>query len=830
MFQSAVVRLALWSYDHAKLFFCILLAALGLSFWLMQSLHFDMSNEGTLRESNPIRAEYTKFREQFGRDDFVLVLIDLQKATADHGGLGKALHKIEDLRQNIEGKVPYLDEVTAITDIRYTHTQDGAMRVDGLLSLYDAGYWPSDAAFLDFIAQHPLYKNRMISEDKQFVALTVLFKSTVAESDALLETADDGSTVASNSEASTDTLQELDLSDFDMDAGTDVTTDTDSSAVSEFAAKQQKVDSLMLGSALNTLREEVAASGFATHITGSPYVVDEFGRVTNIGSAITGTIGMTITLVLLWVFFRRASAVFIPLSIVPLSMLIPLGVQAALDIPYTLYSGIVVPLMVAIGVADGVHILSRFYEHYDQYGDKREAIRYAMESTGTAVLLTSVTTAIGFMAFTIGDLAAIATLGVFAAGAILTAFLLSILYVPACIRVFRIRKHEQENRVHGALEGLLTKAMSFSLKYKKVVSAVAVLAFIALSFNLQNLRFAYNVVESISPGVVQTDYYRVNDIMKTVNPVEVVIDTGEEDGATRLELLQAVDAAEQELAESVMHGVQLSRPYSVTAIVKEVNSALNDNQIAHYTLPDSTDAVRQELSLFESNARDDLFDAVDERFQKMRVTLQVSNADSYDYYELLPKIEAVFRKHLGDKVGITMTGDTALVAGVLQSTSTTMIKSYTISFLVITLLLVVLTRSLKIGVLSMIPNILPIWIVLNIMVLMGRSLDLTTIMIGVIAIGIVVDDTLHMLHRYQENRKGGMDVEAAFMGVIPTTGKSLLITTILYASAAFNNVFSSVPGFITFGVAVSTITVIALFSDLLLLPALVATFSKKEKS
>lgn len=823
MFRSVIVRLALWSFDHARLYFFLLFALLGLTVWAMQGLQVDMSNEGTLKKSNPVRITYNQFREQFGRDDYVLVLVDVAQQKSRGTGFADTFAALARLQSRLEAEVPYVDEINSLADVRYTYSRNDTLHVDKLLPLYQSGYWDNDQAFLDFASQHPLYKNRFISEDGRYIALAVRFKSqvpaagadsTAQDSAQAAEHGADGSPAGSDS--MTDMMAMMDAAGMaDMDTG----------AVIQ-AVELKKVDSLKMAEALQKLKSVVQASQLAVHITGAPYISDELSRITTIGSAKTGTIAMVITFCLLLGFFGRMSAVWIPLAVVPLSIVFPLGLKALAGMPYTLYSGIVAPLMIAIGVAGSVHIMSRFFEKYDATGSKRKAVEYAMRHTGLTVLLTSITTALGFISFATGDLEAIANLGIYAAASVMTAFFLSIMFIPACFALFRIRQRDPQAHTPGVIEAIISGMMRFSVRHSKVIVALSLLAVAGLAYNTQHMVIRYNIADDLNPGVVKSDYHTVNTVLKSVNPVEIVVDTEAENGALRLPLMQALAAAEAEIAEQQLHGVYVSRPYSLTSIVKEVNMALQDNQPAAYTLPDSEDTIAQELSLFESSARDDLFEAVDERFQTLRVSVQVSDADSGRYQVLLQHIQSVFDRHLAGMATATITGDTALAADVLAKISSTMTRSYAVSFITITLLLMLLIRSFRLGLLSIVPNVLPILIVINILIALGWPLDLTTVMLGVIAIGIVVDDTLHILHHYREQRATGASIEQSFVKIVPTTGKALLTTTTLFACANFNNVFSPIPGFITFGVALSAVTVLALVADLLVLPAMIAAFTK----
>ncbi|MEM8593682.1 MAG: MMPL family transporter [Pseudomonadota bacterium] len=802
MIKTLIHRIAYASFTYPKTTLLTLLILLATSIVSLQNLRLDLSNEGTLRPDSPVRVNYNSFKETYGRDDFILVAVKRHESVS----LDDSLAQFKDLKERIESSSDYIDTVDAFTNIRYTHSSNDVLYVNELSEAYKQGKWISPQAFLDFSINNPLYKNRFISDDQQYFALNILLKTVHG---------DNGDT----------DLLNLDTSSLLTDDITaDATNDRSSTSTDDTLTK---IGPNEISDVIESVLKITKDSDNEVYISGSSYVLDTLNKVTVKDSQKTGALALIFCISFLLLFFRRLSAILFPLTIINLSLIMTLGVMAFLDMPYTLYIGAMIPLMMAVGTADAVHIMARFFPAYEASGDKKESILEAIDFSAHAILLTSLTTAIGFVSFVIGDLESIANLGINMAFGVILAFLLTITVLPAGISLFKIKRQVGTRNLFAFIERYLTAISEFSIRNAKPIVAISVVLFVGLLFNTKHLIFSHDPAAILPAGeVAKRDYYHLNKVLKASNPIEVIIDTGKDDGIFDHNLLNAVDAVSKQFDETTFSGLHFNQPYSIINIVKEMHSALNNNQPNFYTLPNNSEVIRQEINLFESSAKDDLFKVVDENFQRLRITLMVEDADAVKYNEVLPKIEQTFKEALPQQT-VIITGNTALVAETVPSALRTMYASYASAFIVITLLIMLMVKSIKLGLISIIPNILPILIALNLMIFMDWPLDLTSMMVGAIAIGIVVDDTLHYLHRYTEFVHHGMDSHQSIVSTAQTTGRAMLITSIIYAGTLMCDIFSSMTNIFIFGMSLSLITILALLSDLIITPALIMTFNKK---
>jgi predicted RND superfamily exporter protein len=203
--------------------------------------------------------------------------------------------------------------------------------------------------------------------------------------------------------------------------------------------------------------------------------------------------------------------------------------------------------------------------------------------------------------------------------------------------------------------------------------------------------------------------------------------------------------------------------------------------------------------------------------------------DAVGYTKFLDSAEAEAMATLEEVGTPTMTGVLALLARAITAVVTSMVQSYLLAFAIITPLMILLLGSLRMGLLSMIPNLMPIVLTLGLMGIFELPLDAFSLLVGGIAIGLAVDDTIHFMHNYRRYRDQGADLETAVETTLLTAGRAMLITTVVLATGFLGFVLSSMHNLANLGILVSFAVVTAFFADVLLAPALLALFDRNTK-
>jgi predicted RND superfamily exporter protein len=534
--------------------------------------------------------------------------------------------------------------------------------------------------------------------------------------------------------------------------------------------------------------------------------------------------GVAIIALLLALLFRQVVGVVLPLLIVILSMVCTIALMAILGQPITIPTQILPSFLMAVGVGDSVHVLVIFFQRLHRGDGKEDAIAFAMKHSGLAILMTSLTTAGALLSFLVAELAPVAVLGYTAPAGVMIALLFTIVLLPALVAVFPIGAGSAVNRRRmRAIQRLLVRCGEFSVLHARwvVFCSAALVAMAALG--ISQLRLSHSPIKWFpedNPYRIATDM--MNEQMGGALFLEVLVDTRVENGLYDPAVLQRMDDLRRATMSLETDGVHAGTTVSLADVVMEIHQALNENRPDYYAIPSDPALVAQELLLFENAGSDDLEDVVDSQFRSARFTVKVPMTDAVKYGPYLEALEAEVRRIMGSDVEVTFTGLMRVISGTMYAMMLTMTRSYLIAFAVIAPLMIVLIGSFKLGLVSMIPNLMPIVIVLGIMGWLDVPLDAFTLLIGSIAIGLAADDTIHFMHNFRRYYERSGDVIVAVRETLASTGQALLFTSLVLSTGFFIFTLASLNNLFFFGLLTGLTIVLAFLADLILAPALMA--------
>jgi predicted RND superfamily exporter protein len=362
------------------------------------------------------------------------------------------------------------------------------------------------------------------------------------------------------------------------------------------------------------------------------------------------------------------------------------------------------------------------------------------------------------------------------------------------------------------------------------VVAVTLLILAVSLAGATRLRFSHNAMywfpeqEPLRVGTLL-----MNERLKGINTLEVVVSTGEENGLhepARLDQLEEV----ARYADSMRpDGLAVAKTTSLVDVVKEIHQALNENRPAFYAIPRDRRLVAQELLLFENSGSDDLEDFVDSRFSTARVTLRVPWTDAVVYPPLLEQLEAGLEDIFGGDVEVEITGLVAVLGRTFVAMIHSMARSYVIALLVIAPLMILLIGQLRRGLLSMVPNLTPVVMTLGLMGWSGIPLDGSTLMIGAIVIGLAVDDTIHFMHNFRRYYDQTGEAREAIRQTLETTGRALLLTSLVLAAGFFTLTGAYMKSTFNFGMLAGLASLVAFLANVLLSSSLMVLETRRER-
>ncbi len=769
--------------------FAVIAIMLALSAGLgsqLPRLEFDTSEESMFQKGDPTLTAYRAFREQFGREDLIIIAIESSDVFSE-----RSLGRLRALHEELEEHVPNLIEVISLVNTRSTRGEAGELVVGELME-----DWPetdADRADLrDLVMRTDLYLDRLISRDRRVTTVALRLESYSQLGEAL------------------DPLEEIFEADRDAVARIPLTGE-------ELAASVSTAFEIV---------DRHRAEDFEIHVAGAPIINVRimFDMIANIRTFV-GLGLMTIGLLLI-ALFRRLAGLFLPLLVVVLSIIATFGTQAMRGTPAGAPTQIVPSFLLAVGVGSAVHILVVFFQSYDRGMSKADAVARALGHSGLAVVMTALTTAGGLLSFRASTVAPVKDIGTLAPLGVMAGLFYCLILLPALLSALPLRRKEAGSQSEGgdAVSRALVRIGDGAVRRPLPVLVITSLIIVTAIFGALQIRFHHDTLEWFAEGdPIRVDTQWIDARLAGSMALEVVVHTGEENGFHDPGRLQAFDALSREVRTFAGdEGLAVRKTSSIGDVVKEINQALNDNDASAYTIPNERPLIAQELLLFENSGSDDLEDFVDSQFSTARFSMQLPYKPPSTYHDFIPSVDAAFRRAFGPDVEIETTGFMALMAASVEAIAHSLFTSYALALAIITPLMMILIGTLRGGLASMVPNLAPIVLVLGFMGWYSVELDLFTLLIGSIAIGLAVDDTIHFMHNFYRYYRETGNTRSSVRRTLETTGVAMLVTSIVLTSGFFTYLFAEMNNLFWFGLLTGMSILLAFLADIVVSPALVS--------
>jgi len=555
------------------------------------------------------------------------------------------------------------------------------------------------------------------------------------------------------------------------------------------------------------------------YIAGGPPLIDIMDRLSTRDLKTFTPITVLMVLFVLFLTFRNPTAVALPISAVAIAACWTLGIYSAAGFKMNMVSNILPPLIMVIGISDSVHIIRQYLEELKSLSDKRQALIATVKHIGVACAFTSVTTAIGFGSFVASGIPPIRVLGLFAALGVAFAILLSLTVIPIAYSMSPLPKvHKAKGNL---LEDKLRKIGEFDKK-KLVVTLVIAATLGGLSIwgitKIERETNDMNHLRKNNPYRIATAF--IEERIGGSLPLELTVTAPGEEGIKEPRVLQAMVELEKYIGS--IQG--LSAPISIADYIKEINKALHDGDQNHYTIPETRSGVAQELLLYEMSGGSVLSHYVSGDFSMARISARGMMMSSEEAEVVGDMINEYIERNVPKDIKVEIDGIIPMLIRFDRILVDGQIRSFALALIVVSFVMLALLRSVRLALLSMIPNLAPIAITMGIMGWFGIKLDVATIMIGSVAIGIAVDDTIHFLVRFKREFAKDNDYRAAVSRTFATTGRAIVYTSVILTVGFFVLLMASFKPTMYFGLLCGITMVSALAGDLLVLPALILLF------
>ena len=771
-----------------KIIFLILLLSIAV-ISNIPKITIDTSTEGFLHSEDPALVRYEAFKAQFGQDEKIMVVINTKDIFEQ-----EFLTKLQKLHTQLENGVPHLNDINSLINARNTRGEGDRLVVEDLFENFPTNKQEIDA-IKDIAVNSEMYSNLLLSEDNTYT--TIILEPSAYESST------DGD----------------DLAGFGEDESTE----------EELTFLEDKSKSEMVRKT-NEIISTFKAENFDVFIAGSLAVNDYNKQSVQKDMQKFVKLVLLMIMIFLFVVFRRISAVLLPIFIVIISLLTTIGTMAMVGVPITIPTQILPSFLLAVGIGAVVHILAMFFKDLNKNGDKNGAIIYALGHSGLAIIMTSVTTAAGLLSFSTAAIAPIANLGLFAALGVMIALLNTIVLLPAILAILPIKPaKEKQIKNSQRMDAILDWIALFSVNNAKAIVSVSAVIFVVWGYMALSVEFKHDPLSwQPDDSEIKLATSRVDKELKGSVTMEVIIDTKKENGLYSSELLTKLDNIRKKAEAIDNENYFVGKGWSVAEVVKEIHRALHSNNQDYYAITTNDALIPQEFLLFENSGSDDLEDLVDSSFSKARITFKLPWMEASEYGALSDELTKIIKDELGDSVEITITGMVPLFQRTLSAAMDSMATSYVMAFVLIAIMMMILMGSVKIGLISMIPNMLPIIMTLGFMSVVNMPLDMFTMLVGAIVIGLSVDDTVHFFHNFKKYHHLGHTTKESVEHTMIGTGRALVATSVVLALGFYVYMFASLNNLINFGVLAGGAISIALISNIVLGPALLTLITKEE--
>lgn len=750
---------------HRKLCLIILFAVTLICLSGMRNFRSESSNSDWIVNGSEIKKNSDHFKEVFGNDQYVLVLVQ-----ADDVFAPDVLNMIDRLGERLESEVPFADKVTSLTTVSIPIGDEEGFEVK---SPFNDGI-PTDA--------------RELAEKKAFI----LSRESIVNN-----------LVSDNAKECWISLK---LNPFKNES-------EDVSAVGHAAEKV-------------IMSEEFKSDRWTLMPIGSAYTTAEKEDVLTKDFASRIALGFLVMLICLIIFARSLSGVIVPFLATLFGIGTVLGFTGLINVPADSdMMTLPVLLGMALSIGYALHYINAFKMHFRQTGKRKESVIEAVGETGWPILFTVITTAVSLLSFLFANIRPMIWLGAVASTVVIMVYLYVVILIPIFLSFGKdkepaLAETKGATKADLAFENIGKKIV----KHSKLVTIISVLVIVLcipgllkMEVNMDYLKFMGNKVPFVQ---------RIEKILETklgnIYSYDVMIEFDEEDAFKDPENMFALDKLEQELGKLQMTKITNGKPRvrSITRMVKEMYRVLNGDDPAYYTIPKEQDMLTQLLFFYEISDSEALFDELSENYNAAYAHVEISDYNANMIVEDITAAEEAAKKYFPN-AHVAVVGTIAENAAMNETVVKSELKSFGASFVMIAILMIIVFASIRTGLIAMIPNLAPVLLIGAVMGYFHMALDELTMMIMPMILGIAVDDTIHFSNHIKAKLETGRNYADAVTESFREIGKTMGTTTFILCAMFLMYCFSPITAMFRIGLLSMIGLGSALIADYTLTPALI---------
>jgi len=571
------------------------------------------------------------------------------------------------------------------------------------------------------------------------------------------------------------------------------------------------------GRFIKDLRELLAREkvpGTQYYIAGAP--VEQYEFVNLIRRDQFTFVPMISFLLLLTTFliYQSLSCTILAMSIVFATLVWSMGTIAVLGVELNLVTSLLAPVIMIISVVNGIHLMNLFFEIRRHHTSLRLAVLLTLEQLGPPCFLTHFTTVLGFASLAFNPVPAIQSFGIFAALGTCYSFVVAMLLVPILLPVLPYRNREGSEESHFFNRVLVGFLERLEYRWKWVILLISVLVVAGSVVGIQRLEVDTNIVKQLKPDsdlAISTRF--IDENLTGVYTLGFVLKRKDGQTLMRHDSLKQMD----EFKEALEKIPAITKVNSITTLIKKIHLA-RKGESEGYRIPLEDSTLNRYAKGLRKKGGAQVWSLISRDFKEARIEARMKAVGTKEGYQVEMTARQYMREILEKDFEVHLTGNVVLLGNMAKNLVYYQIKSFAFAFLSILALITLIFRSVRLGLLAAIPNLLPILAIYGMMGFLGIELSTATAMISSIVLGLVVDSSIHFLHRFRLEFKQRHHYLQALHHTYRNVGQAMVVSTLILVVGFASSVFTGFRPTANFGILTSLTIFFALIFTLLALP------------
>jgi len=563
------------------------------------------------------------------------------------------------------------------------------------------------------------------------------------------------------------------------------------------------------------------------HLLGPAYFQKEMVAMQKREITVSAIVSaLLVSLIMFWIF-RKPWGIFISLISIGLGLLLFLGLLAAWGRPLNAMAALYPVLMIIVGTSDVIHIMSKYIDELRKGEERFAAIRTTIREIGMATLLTSITTAVGFAALMTSKVGPIRNFGLNSAIGVLVAYITVIFFTTALLSMFKADQIIKLGKGQAFWERLMERSYWFGKRNPKGIAIGSLILLVICGWGISRVTTNYRLENNLPRGKkITEDFQYFEKVYAGFRPLELAVFAQGDRKADDYEVIKAIDKVERHLYQQPA----IRSVNSLTSVYKSINQMSNNNRQEAYQIPEDQQTHNKYSRLVSKLPESNLNVLISEDRKKARISTRVLDLGADSLQAIGNRIDQWILQNTDTTVvKFKRTGTGLILDKNAEYIRKNLLEGLGIAILIVSLIMALLFRNLRMIIISFVPNIFPLLMAGALLGFLGIELEAGIAIIFAIVFGIAVDDTIHFLSKYKLARNKGLKTEEALLITFKETGKAICLTSVVLFFGFLVMLFSIHPPSVTIGLLISLTLVSALMADLMLIPLLIRWLMPEEE-